>query len=92
MRKVREGGVQFRESTYCFSNGVATKKQGKEVYPFLEKQCKQLTADRADLEKKLSCELAVLAKLMKEGKLVGGELDVRVAGLMKEYELNSPDE
>jgi hypothetical protein len=29
MRKMREGAVQLRESTYCFNHGVALKKHPK---------------------------------------------------------------
>jgi hypothetical protein len=34
-------------------------------------------------------EMKVLIDLMKNEKLVGGELDVRVNDLLKEYNLNS---
>lgn len=44
MRKMREGQLQLRDSTYCFNHGTAFKKKPKELYPFLEKKCKQLTA------------------------------------------------
>jgi hypothetical protein len=48
MRKMREKEVQFGESTYCFNNGIAAKKHPKELYPYLEKKCKQLTASRGE--------------------------------------------
>lgn len=92
MRKLREKDVQLPESTYCFSHGVPIKKKPKELYPFLEKKCKQLTALRAQYDAKLNAELKTLVDLMKGRQLSGGEVDGRVRELLREYELGCADE
>jgi hypothetical protein len=92
MRKMREGEVQFADSVYCFNNGVAAKKKPKELYPYLEKRCKHLAAAKAEWERKLNAELAILAGLVQEGKLGGGELDSRVGELVREWALNNVED
>lgn len=91
MRKLREGEVAVGESVYCFNNGVAAKKKPKELYPHLEKRCSQLTAARADWQRRLDAQLAILAGLLREGKVGGGELDPRVAELLREYALTAEE-
>lgn len=85
MRKMREQEVKFKESTYCFNNGVGLKKQAKEIYPLLERKVRQVSGLKAEVDKKLAGELKVLIDLMRGGKLVGGELDLRVHNVLKEY-------
>lgn len=85
MRKMREQEVKFKESTYCFNNGVGLKKQGKEIYPLLERKVKQMSSLKAEVDKKLTVELKILIDLMRNNKLVGGELDLRVNNALKEY-------
>lgn len=85
MRKMREQEVKIKESTYCFNNGVGLKKQPKEIYPLLERKVRQVSSLRAEVDKKLTVELKVLIDLMRSNKLVGGELDMRVSNVLKEY-------
>jgi hypothetical protein len=87
MRKMREQDVKFVESAYCFNNGVGLKKKSKEIYPLLEKKCKQITNLKNENEKQLITEMQILINLLKTKKISGGELDLRVNEQLREYEL-----